>query len=115
MRVKPHFMFFTKGNLWEWGTFLFCLGSHLRDMEVPRLGLELEQQLLAYSYSCTATATRDPNHVCNPYHSSWQRRILNPPNEARDRTRVLMDASWVLNLLSHNGNSGTGCFNSYSL
>ena len=31
--------------------------------------------------------------------------ILNPLNEARDPTHILMDISWVLNLLSHNGNS----------
>ena len=30
-------------------------------MEVPRLGAELELQLLAYA---TATATQDPSHIC---------------------------------------------------
>ena len=30
--------------------FFFCfLGPHLRHMEVPRLGVELERQLLAYA------------------------------------------------------------------
>ena len=37
--------------------FLFFLGPHLRDMEVPRLGVELELHLLAYT---TATAMPDP-------------------------------------------------------
>ena len=37
--------------------FFVCLGSHPRYMEVPRLGVELEIQLPAYT---TATATRDP-------------------------------------------------------
>ena len=48
-------------------------------MEVPRLGGELELQLLAYT---TSTATPDPSHVCNLHHSSRQRRILNPLSEA---------------------------------
>ena len=37
----------------------------------------------------------DPSLVCNLHCSSQQRRILNPLNEARDQTRVLMDTSWV--------------------
>ena len=52
-----------------------------RHREVPRLGVELELQLPAYT---TATATRDPSCICKPH------RILNPPSEARDGTRVLM-------------------------
>ena len=66
-------------------------------MEVPRLGVELELQPLAYA---RATATWDPSHVCDLHHSSRQRWILNPLNETRDRTRVLMDTSRVHNLLS---------------
>ena len=34
-----------------------------------------------------------------------KRWILNPLREARDQTGVLRDSSWVLNLLSHSGNS----------
>ena len=34
-------------------------------MEVPRLGVESELQLLAYA---TATATWDPSHVCHVHH-----------------------------------------------
>ena len=49
-------------------------------MEVPRLGVKLELQLLAY-----ATAKPDPSLVCD--HS--------PLSKARDQTRVLMDISWV--------------------
>ena len=37
----------------------------------------------------TATAVRDPSCVCDLHHSSWQRWILNPLSEARDRTRNL--------------------------
>ena len=49
--------------------------------EVPRLGVKSEPQLLA---DTTATATPDPSCICDPHHRSWQHRILNPQNEARD-------------------------------
>ena len=49
-------------------------------MEVPRLGVELELQLLVYA---TATAMWDPS-LCNLHHSSQQCQILNPLSEARD-------------------------------
>ena len=72
---------------------LFCfLGPHLRLMEIPRLGVNLELQLPA---TATATATQDPSHVCNLYHSSQQCWILNPLSKARDGTHVLMDTSHV--------------------
>ena len=61
-------------------------------MEIPRLGIESELQLSAYT---TATATPDSSHVCDLRHSSWQRQILNPLREARDRTCILMDPSQV--------------------
>ena len=59
-------------------------------MEVPRLGAEVE--LLAYT---TATATPDPSCVCDLHQSSRQRQILNPLNEARERTHNLMVPSWI--------------------
>ena len=72
---------------------LFCLlGQHLRHMEVPRLGVELELQMPAYT---TATAMQDLSSVCDLHPSSWQHPILNPLSEAGDRTRVLMDVSRV--------------------
>ena len=50
-------------------------------MEVPRLGVELELQLLTYT---TATAMQDPSRVCNLHRSLWQCKIFNPLMEARD-------------------------------
>ena len=61
-------------------------------MEVPRLGVESELQLLAYT---TATATQDPSNICNLHHGSRQCLILNPLSGARDQTHILMDASQV--------------------
>lgn len=71
-------------------------------MEVPRLGVKLELQLLACT---TATAMPDPSSICSLPLSSWQCQILNPLSGLRDQTHILMDASWVLNPLSHNGSS----------
>ena len=50
--------------------FFFFLSSHLQHIEVPRLGVKLEQQLMAYT---PATAMQDPSHICNSLHSSRQR------------------------------------------
>ena len=72
--------------------FVCFLGQHLRHVEVPRLGVELELYLLAYA---TATATQDLSHVCNLQHSAQQHGILNPLSKARDQTCVLMDASQI--------------------
>ena len=58
-------------------------------MEVARLGVELELQLLVYT---TATAMPDLNCVCDLHHSSWQCRILNPLSGAG----VEPISSWIL-------------------
>ena len=71
---------------------IYFLGLHLGYMEVPRLGVESELQLSAYT---TATAMQDPSLVCNLYHSSQQRQIFNPLSGARDPTRILTDTSQV--------------------
>ena len=63
--------------------FFNLLGLPLWYVEVPRLGVESETQLLAYT---TATPMPDPSHIFNLCHRLWQRRIFNPilnPN-ARD-------------------------------
>ena len=70
--------------------FLSLQGPHPRHMEVPRLGVYLELQLLA-----SATAPPDPSCIFDLHCGSRQRRILNPRSEARDRPLVLMDPSPV--------------------
>ena len=70
----------------------FFYGPHLWLMEVSRLGVQLELQLLAYT---TAIATPDLSHVCNLQHSSWQRQIANPLSEDRDGSHILMDTSRI--------------------
>ena len=71
--------------------FLLFLGPHLWHMEVPRLRVKSELQLLV-----TVITTQDSSYFCNLHHNSQQHQILN---------RIFMDISWVCNLLSHNGNS----------
>ena len=61
-------------------------------MEVPRLGVELELQLSAYT---RAIAMWDPRFICDVHHTSQQRQILNPLSEAGDWTCVLMDDSQI--------------------
>ena len=72
--------------------FCFFLGPCLRHMEVFRLGVSSKLQLPAYA---TATPRQDPNCVCDLHHSSQQCQIPNPPSKARDRTRILIDISWL--------------------
>ena len=61
-------------------------------MDVPRLGVESELQLPAYT---RATAMPDPSHVCDPHLSSQQCWILNPLSKARDQTHNLMVPSRI--------------------
>ena len=68
--------------------FFFFLGLHPQHMEVPRLGVESELQLQAYS---TATAILDQSCVCNLYHNSWQCWILNRLSQG-----IRPTFSWIL-------------------
>ena len=72
--------------------FFVFIRPHPWHMEVPRLGVELQLYLPAYT---TATATSYPSHACELHHSSPQSGILNPLSEARDGTCVLMDTSLI--------------------
>ena len=75
------------------GYFFFCfLEPHPRYMEILSPGLELELHLAACA---TATAMQDLSHVCDLYHSSQHCRIPDPLSEARDRTCILLDTSWI--------------------
>ena len=70
--------------------FFFFLGLHPQHMEIPRLGVDSELQLPAYT---TATATLDLSSVYVLHHSLQQHWILNPQSEARDLTHILIEAS----------------------
>ena len=72
--------------------FFVFLGPHPQHMEVPKLGAELELKPLAYT---TASATPEPNRICDLHHSSRQRRILNQLSEAKDWTCILMNTSQI--------------------
>ena len=61
-------------------------------MDIPRLGVEWELELPAYT---TATAMPDPSCICDLNHSSWQRQILNPLIEAKDQTHILLYTSRI--------------------
>ena len=61
--------------------YIGFLGPHPQHIEAPRLGVESELQLPAYT---TATVMQDLSCVSYLHHSSWQRWILNPLREARD-------------------------------
>ena len=72
--------------------FSFFLGPHPWHMEVLRLEVKSELQLLTYT---TAIAMPDLSLVCDLHHSLWQCRIPTPLSEARDQTCIIMDASWI--------------------
>ena len=68
--------------------FFPLLGPHLRHMEVPRLGVELELPPPAYT---TATATPEQSRIRDLHDSTWQCWVRDPLNEARNRTCILRD------------------------
>ena len=72
--------------------FFDFLGPHPQHMVVPRLGVESELQLPAYT---TATATLYWSYIWDLHHGSQQGWIPNPLCEARDWTHFLMDISQV--------------------
>jgi len=105
MEIKAHGISRSKVDRFSFLFFFFkLLGSHPRHMEVPRLGVESELQLPAYT---TATATSHPSRVCDLHHSSWQHWILNPLSKARDGTHTLMVRSRIR---FHGATTGTPFF-----
>ena len=82
------YVFFKKMKL----SLFFFLGPWVWHMEVPRLGVKSELQLLAHT---TATATPEPSCVRDLHHSSQQCWIFNPLSEARVWTRNLRAPSWI--------------------
>ena len=86
--------------------------------QILNLMSHMETPNRCISFSLFSFLGPDPQHMEVPkarsqigaiaaslHHSSWQHQILNSLSEARDRTHILMDTGWVLNPLSHNGNS----------
>ena len=69
-------------------TIFFFLQLHPQHMEVPRLGVEPELQLQAYT---TTKATQDLSYICDLCHSLQQCWVLNPLSDARDGTYILTE------------------------
>ena len=65
----------------SWGACIsFFKQLHLWHMEVPRQGVKLELQLLAYAIAMQALSC-----IYNLHHSLQQRWILNPLSMSRDQ------------------------------
>ena len=77
---------------------LFLLKPAIMAYGISQARGRTELQLPTYA---RATAMRDPSCICNLHHSLWQCKMLNPLNEARNRTHIFMDTSWIFNPLSH--------------
>ena len=82
-----------------YSTLLF-LGLHLRHGEGPGLEVQWELQLPA---DTTASPPPDPSLVRNLHHGNA--KPFNPRSKARDHSYVLMNASRILNPLSHSRTS----------
>ena len=82
--------------------FSFFLGPQPQYLEVLRLGVELELQLLA---SPTATAMPDPSLICDLCHSLRQWPSLTQWARPEIELASSQTLCQVLNLLSHNVNS----------
>ena len=126
-----YFFFFFKSwlhtfELWAWcmwsdSSFVFCfvfvfvfvfvffcfLWLHLWHTEVPRLGVESELQLPAYT---TATATQELSCICDLQHRSQQCWIADPLSKAKDWTSVLMDTTWFCSCCATTGTPSSFVF-----
>ena len=72
--------------------FFFFLNGHPTVNGGSQDRAQVELKPPAYA---TATAMWDLSCIRNPHHSSLQCWILNPLNEAKDWTRILMDARQI--------------------
>ena len=89
----------------------FFLRSHPWHLEVPRLGVQWELQLLAYA---TATATPDPSRVCDLHRSTRQHWILNSPKWGQGSNLHPHGYQLGLLLLSHDRSSENCCLTALS-
>ena len=77
-------------NMKKYLSHFFFLGLHPPHMEVPRLGVESDLWLPAYT---TVTAMWGLSHICDLHHSSPQHhQILNPLS----RVGIKPTSSWIL-------------------
>ena len=90
---KPEFLHL----LYFYSTYWMCEIQLFLLLLIPFLGLHLP----AYA---TATATWDPSHIVELYHSSWEWWILNTPSEVK-YWNCILNPSQILNPLSHDRNS----------
>ena len=80
--------------------FFVFLWPYPWHMEVPRLGVKSELQLLAYT---TATVMWNPSHICNHSTSAWQCQMLNPLSKARDHPSSSWIQIWFVNYWATTG------------
>ena len=74
--------------------FFYFLGPHPWHMEIPRLEVQSELQLMAY----TTVPQRQIRATSATYTAVMG---LSPLSGDRDQTHILMDTSWALNPWSH--------------
>ena len=77
-----------------------CVLFRAAPMVYRRSELEVKSGLPPLAYT-TTPATLDLSHICDLQRSSLHHQIPNPLSEARDRTCILTDISWVCDPLSH--------------
>ena len=77
----------------NWFCVLFCFQGHTRGIwRFPGQG---SNQSYGCQHTPLATAMPDPSRICDLYHRSRQRRILNPRRKARDQTHNLVVPSQI--------------------
>ena len=90
--LRHSFFFFFK-------SIPLCFPQHI---EVPSLGVKSELKLPAHT---TAIAERDPNHICDLYHSSRQTLDPKPTERGQGQNSHPHGSQLSSFLLRHDGNS----------